>query len=177
MSQREQGHKGTPQWTQTAPRRDDLKERFRRAIEPRHLAPGVMIGVLDAPVMVLAADPVHDLERRVVNGQGPGKDRERNADQGLRPRSRAGVGVEWQEEERSGVASIVQIPADRMSTALGRAHQSTRLQSGLADTDGELRGRKGAGVERKLALDGDVACGFSVKRNRPQLSLRLFGMM
>ena len=77
MAQRKQRHKRAPEWPQSTPRRDDLQERVWRFVESGHLTPGVMIGVLDTLVMVLAADPITDLERLAIHDQRSGKDGER----------------------------------------------------------------------------------------------------
>ena len=77
------GEEGRPERTEPQARGAELEEGPRTLIEPRHLAPGVVVGVAAPPVVVLAADPVGHRDRAAVDRERTAIARERQADERL----------------------------------------------------------------------------------------------
>ena len=92
-------------------RRGAFEKGVRRIVEAHHLAPGIAVGMLAAPVMVFAAWPLVQHDGFPVQGQGAAEADMGTADQGLGLGQGALVKTLRQEQQWSFPVIVVQIPA------------------------------------------------------------------
>src|SRR5690606_28895989 len=135
--------------------------------------PRVAVGVLLAPVVVLAAHPAVDRVLLAVDTHASGVDGVRRSDERLGLGERRAVHLRLEEQERRRGRGVAQRPPDAMTAARGLAVQRLTVEARRADARRQLALREGALADRVLLLDRRDATGLAVEPHGPQLAERV----
>ena len=116
-------------------------------IETRDLAPGIIIGVLQAPIVVLAPHPIHHRDLAAIHVQNSIINSKGKADQGLGLRETLLVQIARQQENRLLMARKPKSPGQDVLTGGDGPGQAAPVQPGVPHEDKETIRREGALLE------------------------------
>src|SRR5690606_29176933 len=154
-------------------RSDALEKGIRRVVEGGHLAPGILVGMARAPVVIFAAWPAIHRHAFAIHHQLAGEGDLRAADNGLCPWQTCRVEILRQEQDAAVVALVGQGPFDAVTVQVGATMQLVIAQRTVADMHLQAVAGELAAVERKLLLDGHDPVFVAVEPDRPDLTERL----